>query len=78
VRPRSKKIIHIVLAGLFPAAGLWTANLCAYQYFAADFPADPNRHWHAAWGNRFFFLALLFFAGFSYSLWRVGKIKSAV
>jgi hypothetical protein len=77
VRPHSKKIILGILAGLFFAVGLYTANLCAYQLFLADFPADPNRNWHLAWGNRFFFLALFFFAGFSYSLWRFRKIKSA-
>jgi hypothetical protein len=77
VKPRSKKIILGILAGLFLAAGLWAANLCIYQYWASDFPTDPHRHWHAAWGNRFFCLALLFFSGFFYLLWRIRKTKSA-
>jgi len=77
-RPRAKKIILRILAGLFLAAGLWAANLCMYHYWASSFVSDPNRQAHAAWGNRFFCLAAILFGGFVYLLWLIRKKKNAV
>ena len=72
-----RKIILGILAGIFLTAGLWSLNLSTYHYYGADFPNDPDRRWHLAWGNRFLCLALIFFVGFFYSVWRIKKTKNA-
>jgi hypothetical protein len=64
-----------ILAGLFLPRGLGPGIFASMHYRAADFPTDPHGHSNAAWGNRFFCLALLFFTGFSYLFWRVRKTK---
>jgi hypothetical protein len=48
-----------MVALLLFVAMLWSANLAAYHWWAADFASSVSRDWDRTWGNRFAILTTL-------------------
>ncbi|MCI0409637.1 MAG: hypothetical protein L0191_13925 [Acidobacteria bacterium] len=53
---RRRALWRWLLAGLLLAAACWSANLTAYNWWAAGGPPTPHPDLYAARGNRFFFV----------------------
>jgi hypothetical protein len=68
LRHGAKKFILWMVALLLFVAMLWSANLAAYHWWAADFASSVSRDWDRSWGNRFAILTALFLGSLIYAL----------
>ena len=55
---RGVQVFRWLSAAMLVLVALYSFNLAAYHYWAAGGPPTPNPEWHAARGNRFFWISL--------------------
>jgi len=77
VNSRRVQITRWLLFAALIVLALWLLNLTAYHAFASDFPASPNREWHARWAGRFVIASAISFIAAAVSLFLLRRRKLA-
>lgn len=71
---KGKTVLRWASALFLFLASAWSFNIATYNYFAADFP-NEYRQAYLSRGNQFFFLAVVFFAGFVWMVVAIIRFK---